>query len=351
MHSQVLNTLDPDSARISELTKVWQKLLCKESVGIDDDFFESGGDSFLAVELLLEIGQLTGKTLPSTILFEASTIRQLAEALSKSDEDQNRLIVRLSGGTRPPLLFFHGACNTGGGYVKKLAKFLGSDQPLLVVAPHGVDDTPIPSSMEAMASDRVSLIRQAQPSGPYRLAGYCLGGLVAFEVARQLIDLGEKVDFVTMIDPPTTNAQPSIQWLLGAMARARRVFGPILDEQMMRAWYELTEAGKNSCLPRQLVRNWQRFAFFCLRQLMSNTPPFTMTPLSNSDQYAIVMSRYFPKPADIQVVYLASEYNAEPWLRITPNIQTVKLTGDHSAAVDDPIEIARQLRAILDQSQ
>jgi thioesterase domain-containing protein len=183
------------------------------------------------------------------------------------------------------------------------------------------------------------------------LAGYCLSGLVAFEAARQLIDLGEKVDFVAMIDPPTMNAKPSIRWLLGAMAKARRFVGPILDEQMMRAWYELTEAEKSSYLPGALLRNWKRFAFFCLRQLSNNAPVSMTTSLSKNDQYASAMSRYFPKPAAIPVVYFASEYSAEPWLQITPHIETVKLTGDHGEAVNDPIEIARELGAFLSRSK
>jgi benzoate-CoA ligase family protein len=338
------------SGRLAELTELWQTLLRQESIGIDDDFFETGGDSFLAIELLLEMERLTGKKLRSTILFQASTIRQLAEVLS-AGEEVHRPVVRLSDGTRTPLFFFHGAFNTGGGYVRKLSKLLGSDQPLFVVAPHGLDDTPIPRSIEVMAADRVSLIREAHPNGPYRLAGYCLGGLVAFETARQLVDLGEDVDFVTMIDPPTTNARPSVQWLLRAMARARRFVGPRMDEQMMRTWYELTEADKSPHLHRQLLRNWKRFARFCLQQLIVNTSLSTTTSFSNSDQYAIAMSRYYPKPVAIPVVYLASEYTAEPWLKITPHMEIVKLTGDHSAVVDDPIEIARELRTVLDRSE
>ena len=72
--------------------------------------------------------------------------------------------------------------------------------------PHGIDDEAIPHSIEAMAAERLPLIMKAQPEGPYRLCGNCLGGIVAFEVARLLVAAGKEVEMVCMIDPPTINS-------------------------------------------------------------------------------------------------------------------------------------------------
>ena len=108
-----------------------------------------------------------------------------------------------------------------------LTQILGSDQPVLVVVPHGGSEA-FPQSIEAMAADRLPLILEAQPEGPYRLCGYCVGGMVAFEAARLLLAAGKEVDMVFMIDAPTINARKSMQLLLSlikvfaAFTRARR---------------------------------------------------------------------------------------------------------------------------------
>ena len=110
-------------------------------------------------------------------------------------------------GSQLPLFLFHGDYKGGGLYAARLAKLLGSDQPLFVIAPHDLGEEPIPRSIEAIAADYLPLVMNAQPKGPYRLCGYCVGGVVAFEVARLLIAAGEKVKMVGMIDSPTVNAR------------------------------------------------------------------------------------------------------------------------------------------------
>ena len=148
------------------------------------NFFEKGGNSLLAMEMLSELEWRTGLTIPSSILFEATTIRQLVQKLSDRQNLRPKYLIEMnSSGDRPPLIFFHGHFHGFGQSAMTLAKFLGPDQPLLVVAPHGTGDEPIPHSIEVMAADRLPLIVKAQPEGPYRLAGKCVGEIVAFEVA------------------------------------------------------------------------------------------------------------------------------------------------------------------------
>ncbi len=104
--------------------------------------------------------------------------------------------------TPRPLLFFHGDWSWGGFYVEHLARKLGREISLIAVAPHGPGGEPIPPSIEAMAADRLAAILEAQPTGPYRLAGHCVGGIVAFETARLLTNLNHQVETVVMIDSP-----------------------------------------------------------------------------------------------------------------------------------------------------
>ena len=85
---------------------------------------------------------------------------------------------------------------------------LGPDRPILAIAPHGVDGERVPS-IEEMAADRLPLILEAQPRGPYVLGGHCNGALVAFETARLLVNAGHHVDLVVMFDPVAVSMRRS----------------------------------------------------------------------------------------------------------------------------------------------
>jgi oxalate---CoA ligase len=188
----------------SDILRICGRLLESTDLTIDDDFFDKGGDSLLATELMLELRQLTGKALPDSLLFESSTVRSLAQRLSEKETPRPKVAVRVGATSdgATPLLFFHGDWTRGGFYVEHLARKLGPGISLIAVAPHGPGGEPIPPSIEAMAADRLAAILEAQPTGPYRLAGHCVGGIVAFETARLLKNLNHQVETVVMIDSP-----------------------------------------------------------------------------------------------------------------------------------------------------
>ena len=195
--------------------------------------------------MLAELEKLMGRAIPSSILMEASTVRLLAHALSKRYNLQAERLIQLHpNGSQAPLFFFHNDYNGGGYYTTKLASLLGPDQPLWIVAPHGIDDETIPRSIEAMAFDILPLIMRAKPEAPYRLCGVCASGLVAFEVARMLIAAGKEVEMVGMVDPPTVNARRSVHLVFSAMNRARPVAGPLVEHTTRGEHY-----GQRSCEP------------------------------------------------------------------------------------------------------
>ena len=168
--------------------------------------------------MLSEVERLTGQTIPSSILFEARTIRQLAQKLSIWIYTRSPSRTK-SKWQSPAIVPFSWGPSGGRTLRGKTGRLPGSDQPLFVVAPHDLGDKP------DFAPDRRGSCRpltpgsNAQPEGPYRLSGYCLGGLVAFEVARLLVAAGEKVEMVGMIDSPTINGRRSVQLLLSATRR------------------------------------------------------------------------------------------------------------------------------------
>jgi pimeloyl-ACP methyl ester carboxylesterase len=188
----------------ADLLQVFCRLLQTADLSIDDDFFDNGGDSLLATELIIELQRLTGRAIPETLLFEAATVAALADRLGDGLALPLKPAVRLGppSGGKTPLVFFHGDWTDGGYYVEDLARKLAPEVPVIVVAHFGMGDEPIPPSIEAMAAERLPAILELQPAGPYRLGGLCAGALVALETARLLMGRGEQVEIVVMIDPP-----------------------------------------------------------------------------------------------------------------------------------------------------
>ncbi|HZV33479.1 MAG TPA: HAD-IIIC family phosphatase, partial [Verrucomicrobiae bacterium] len=188
------------------LCKIWQDLLRRDKVGVRDNFFELGGHSLLAVRLFSEIERATGRKLPLVTLFQSPTIKELADVLSQASGTRSGLVGIHTQGSRPPLFLIHGA---GGdvlwGYAN-LAPYLGDDQPVYGVKSRALDGSEEFGSIEEMAAHYIEQIRSLQPEGPYYLGGYCFGGNVAYEIARQLDAQGEKVELVALLDAAPSNA-------------------------------------------------------------------------------------------------------------------------------------------------
>jgi thioesterase domain-containing protein/non-ribosomal peptide synthetase component F len=204
------------------LQQIWQRLLELPAPGIHDDFFLSGGDSLTAMRLLSAVHTTLGVELPMRALLEAPTIAGLAARLTSSpDGTGDRLVGLQPHGTRTPLFCIHPA----GGYVfcyLPLARELGSDQPLLGLQAQGLDDDqPLPASIEEAAALAVVTLRDRQPEGPYQLLGFSSGGLIAFEIARQLRAAGQTVSLLAMLDtalPSPDHGTLAAESLLHALA-------------------------------------------------------------------------------------------------------------------------------------
>jgi acyl carrier protein len=187
----------------------WERLLGRAPIGVDEHFFEIGGHSLLAARLMDEIEKASGIVLPLAALFADDTIAGLAERLRRRVEnDDAPLVVLHPDGPRPPLVLLHGDLSGGGFYSRALARHLGPDQPMVVVHPHTLLAGPLPATIGAMAEDRIRALRKVRPRGPYVLAGYCNGGYVAFEMARQLVAAGEDVPVCVLLEthPPLGDA-------------------------------------------------------------------------------------------------------------------------------------------------
>jgi oxalate---CoA ligase len=335
-----------DSELAFELTDMWQQLLKTAPIGLDDDFFELGGDSLLALQMHTALEELIGRTLPRAILIEATTIRQLTDMLSAGGELKAKPVVQLhANGSQTPIFFFHSEFNGEGYSAIRLARLLGSDQPFFIVDPHGLGDDPVPHSLEAMAADRLPLILQAQSDGPYRLLGSCVGGLVAFEVARLLAAEGRKVETVVMVDPPVVSARRSVQILLSKLRLARPLAGPVIDRAM--AWTFRRCADLEKFRNISWARRWRAVKNRVRRLTVGavERSPFEETIAKRDATYEGAMSSYVPKPLSVPVIYFSVDYPGEPWRRISPDLQIIKSPGNHFDL--DLADIAKHLKMRL----
>jgi thioesterase domain-containing protein/acyl carrier protein len=191
-----------------KICELWAKLLHIERVGVTDNFFELGGHSLLAVRLFAELEKLTGRKLPLVTLFQTPTVEELARLADENQVGRARSVlvpVRASG-SRPALFLVHGA---GGdvlwGYAN-LTKHMHPEQPIYGIKSRGQVGMDEYENIEDMARYYLQEVRALQPHGPYFLGGYCFGGNVAYEMARQLRSQGESVAQLMLIDASPSNA-------------------------------------------------------------------------------------------------------------------------------------------------
>ncbi|MEW6084384.1 MAG: amino acid adenylation domain-containing protein [Chloroflexota bacterium] len=186
-----------------KLVKMWKVLLNRPAIGIHDKFFDLGGHSFLAVRLFAKIEEEFGVRLPITTLYHAATIAELAETIKQGGHPAlawNPLVPIRTQGSKPPFFGIHG--HEGGVlFWSSLLEFWPEDQPFYALQAQGVDGIrPALKKFEDMAELYIREIRKVQPSGPYYLGGYSMGGEIALEIGQQLLRQGEQVNLLVMFD-------------------------------------------------------------------------------------------------------------------------------------------------------
>jgi thioesterase domain-containing protein len=200
------------------LAQIWADVLKVERVGRHDDFFELGGHSLLAVRLL---GLLAQANLPASLseLFQHQSVASMAAILQDRTPDTQRLDtvepVR-TGGTQRPLFLVH-EFTALDFYFPMLAAHIDPDIPV-----YGLPGIPLGEpqlqTVEGLATRLLGIMRSVQPGGPYRIAGWSFGGVLAYEIAMQLVGRDEEVEFVGLIDTirPTLAENDKARWIAGS---------------------------------------------------------------------------------------------------------------------------------------
>ena len=170
----------------TQLTQLWETALNVKPIGLQDNFFDLGGTSMMAVRLFSDLRKRFDKNLSLSTLFQAPTIEKLAEVFRNSGYVQSwsSLVPIQPSGNRPPFFCVHGA---GGNVLmfRELAALMHPDFPFYGLQARGLDGSKqYLKSVEEMAACYLEEIKQFQPEGPYYLGGFCLGGQIAFEIAQ-----------------------------------------------------------------------------------------------------------------------------------------------------------------------
>lgn len=194
----------PSTPTEKRLARIWQQVLPRGPLRTTQNFFEAGGDSLCAAQLLMRISEEFGSELPYAALVRAPTLAQIARVIDESEveseaEHARVLHVNPGGGLLP--LICISSCGEDLYVFRHIAAHLDAQQPMVALtAP--VTGRESVQTVEELAGTVCRDVRALRPHGPYLLGGYCFGGLLAFEAAQQLIAAGERVELVALIDTP-----------------------------------------------------------------------------------------------------------------------------------------------------
>jgi FkbH-like protein len=278
------------------LCAIWSDVLAISEVGVDDDYTaDLGGTSLLAVSIFARIERELGARLPLVALVETPTISGIAARIDRPG-DLHSLVLLHQGGSEIPLFLVHDADGETLLY-RNLAERLG-DRPVYGIQPQGRLDTPIVHTrIRDMAAHYVAEIRKVRPRGPYFLGGLCAGGIVAYEMALQLEEMGETAKLVAVFDAADVEAQrkPHIESKrqLGrirqvlAGSSARQAASALLSKAAGYAAYQLRSRTKNA---------WDKVAVATLRLCLDRDlplPPWARR-LGVRTVYSVAEAEYLP---------------------------------------------------------
>ena len=359
------------------LVQIWEELLNVRPVGVHDNFFDLGGDSLLAVQMVLRIEEMTGTRLPIGLLFDAASIEHVAAALvNKEKLDFRSPIVTLqSGGSRTPIFFDSGDYHGGGFYCLNLARHLGAAQPFYLLKSHGLDGGHVPRTIEGMAVSYLETLRSFRPNGPYILGGFCNGGLTTFEMARRLQADGQAVELVILIEAGAPNhrlrhlhrmIQRLDSWFSLDPERAIRWHHNLrhYDKRLEDLW-QMSSRARWVFMREWIVRRLRGFGpkdaagpsqASAIQAGSTAIQAPSMADESTGQAYRRAVAGFIPRPYRGRVVLLraaeaqlsASDDPTMGWSRVAPDCEVHVIPGGHVTALTRHVQsVAEPLRATL----
>jgi len=322
----------------AQLVAMWEEILSRKPISVGDNFFDLGGHSLLAVRLMRRIEQTFKRKLPLTTLFEAPTIEQFASLLQQErwTPSQASLVPIQPEGERGPFFCIHGL----GGTVLRfnaLARHMGTDRPFYGVQAQGLEgDRPFHTSVDEMAAFYIKEIRALQPEGPYNIGGYSLGGLIAFEMARQLQADGQEVGVLALLDTYPGKPKSNKMLLSTLMTLPFR-------EQLKYVAHRAKRIRKG-------IK--RRFEFLFLpRPLKEVRRVFTVAEEKYRPQVYFGSATWFRAT---EKGLRGADNPTDDWSKwVTGGVEVHEIVGDHGSVLKEPdvSHLAESLRACLNRAE
>ncbi len=348
----------PSTPMEIQLAKIWGEVLGVDRVGLQDNFFDLGGDSFSAYRLMARVSDEVDRSLPLEAIFRLQTIEAFAaELLKEASEREDTSLVLIERGApgRRPFFCVHPAGGDVIGF-QQLAKSLGPEQPF-----YGIQSTPRAlgeerrNTLEEMAAEYLKDIRSVQPHGPYLLGGHSMGGKVVYEIARQVEQAGEQVGVLAIFDTDIIKREES---MIDAMMLINEAFQLGLKRE------NLVGRDEKYLLEYVLTVGKKRFARILDMAYQMNVLPRGFKTrdaeifLARIAGNVHISDAYAPQPIHAPIsLFLASEMpegaleiDVDSWRRMALGLIEIRhVPGNHLTMVSQPHvrELAAQVAALI----
>ena len=325
------------------LAGLFAETLKMKQVGLDDDFFELGGHSLLAVRLISRLEKKTGQSLPVTAMFEAPSVRKLARVLNLAlgFSGLSSLVKIKSGRSKRP--FFHiGQLDK---HVRSFAKHLEIENPIYLIHVQPLEENaPLFTEVEEIAGHCLEEIKKVQPQGPYLLSGYCLGGMVAYEIAQRLQAEGQEIGYLALIEsylPGSLRPNPEMSFSarIKSMIRFHLSHRPHRGLGLDMLWV----AKRLTVKCWTAVWDWGCSLAYLVCRRRKRTVPVCFK--NEMVALGVAQSGFRPCPYSGRVYIFKAAFMGA-WLKIDPSMgwgefiegemKLVDVPGDHSSMYEEP---------------
>ena len=337
------------------ISDIWKECLELDKIDVNSDFFEIGGHSLVGVKVMAKLEKETGKRLPLVGLLKHSTIKKFAAYMDSEFFNWDSLVPLKPEGSKPPLYIVHGA-NHHVLIFNALAQGLSKDQPVYGLQSRGLNGVTEPhDDIHQMAADYIAEILASNPNGPYALAGFSYGGIVAFEMARQLLAQGKKVTILAQFD---TYVFP--QYYFNSQFMKKFISATYLIGKIIFVIVNMFSSKKNFIRRTELIK--LQVKGWYLRLKYGKEKQFEMqfnVPLKMQTNHNKATDKYTITPQDIVIdlfraneeVNLVHDHKFLGWTKMaTKGIRKHMVVGNHVDMFEKPHvkDFADKLQYVLD---